>query len=56
MKPALAIVPDATDGPPIDITALNRADIKARNWSAVHIAADRRQPVAIEDCKKRTWR
>jgi hypothetical protein len=54
MKPALHLV--ARQSEPIDITALNRADIAKRDWSAVHIAADRRQPVAIEDCKKRTWR
>jgi hypothetical protein len=39
----------------IDITALNRADIKARDWSAVHIAADRRAPVDLAEPVKRTW-
>ena len=54
MKPSLAIVtPDTTA--PIDIAALQRADIKKRDWSAMHIAADRRPPVEIEAPRKRTW-
>ena len=43
------------EAPPIDINALQRADIRKRDWSAMHIAADRRPPVDIEAPRKRTW-
>lgn len=50
-KPKLRIVEEA----PADVTALLRKDIEARDWSKVHIAADRREPVIIPDRIKRTW-
>jgi hypothetical protein len=55
VKPSLAIVPDETRDPPIDVTALLRAEIKARNWAKVHIDADRRAPVYLAEPVKRTW-
>jgi hypothetical protein len=65
MKPALAIVANEATIEVARAASLAgakhicdeaRTEIAKRNWTAVHIAADRRQPVAIEDCKKRTWR
>lgn len=35
------------DPRPIDITALIRADIEARDWGRVHVEADRRDPVEL---------
>lgn len=40
--------------PPKDITGLLRADIAKRDWARVHIAADRRAPIAIGE--RRPWR
>lgn len=52
---ALRIV--STDEPPIrDLQARMRAEIAQRDWSAVHVAADRRQPIALFDRIARTWR
>lgn len=48
----LRIVPDE----PVDIHAIGRAAIEARDWGAVHIAADKRAPVALADARKRGWR
>lgn len=39
----------------IDITKLLRAEIIVRDWPGVHVAADRRQPIEIEDAPKRGW-
>jgi flagellar basal body P-ring protein FlgI len=39
---------------PVDITLAIRDEIKARNWAAVHIAADRRPFLALGETKK--WR
>lgn len=49
MKPAkhLHAVPKDAPEPPIDITLALRADIKARDWSACHIAADKRRPIFL---------
>lgn len=42
---------------PVDITALIRADIAKRDWDAVQVAADRREPVEIGESRlRRTWR
>jgi hypothetical protein len=38
--------------PPIDIGALQRADIAARDWASVHVEADRRGAVEIADVRK----
>jgi hypothetical protein len=52
-KPSLRIVNEQ----PLDIAALNRADIEKRDWSAVHISGDRRAPVYLPDRVKRNlWR
>jgi hypothetical protein len=48
----LSLVPEQ----PLDIAALNRADIEKRDWSAVHVAGDRRAPVYLPDRVKRLWR
>jgi hypothetical protein len=39
-----------------DVTALLRAEIEARDWSAVHVAADRRKPVDLPEFNRRVWR
>jgi hypothetical protein len=39
---------------PVDITLAMRDEIKARNWAAVHIAADRRPFLALGDFRR--WR
>ena len=39
----------------IDIAALQRTDIRARDWAAVHIAGDRRAAVVIEGGSRRIW-
>ena len=56
---ALRLIPTAPEptpqDAPKDITAMLRAEIRARNWAAVHIAGDRRQPLFIADAPKRTW-
>lgn len=41
MKPKLKLVADE----PKDITTLLRADIEKRDWSRVHIEADKRKPL-----------
>jgi hypothetical protein len=38
----LRSVPKPTDEPPVDITLAMRADIEARDWGAMHVAADKR--------------
>lgn len=53
-RPALKAVPDAREER-IDVTALIRADIRQRDWAAVHVAADRRPFVAWADAPKRIW-
>lgn len=40
---------------PIDITALNRADIGARDWSACHIAGDKSKAVDLPPSRKWKW-
>jgi hypothetical protein len=40
---------------PDDVTMLLRADILKRDWSACHVEADRRRPVAVPDQRKRLW-
>lgn len=46
MKPALTLVP--RDEPePIHLSELQRADRKRIDWNAVHLAADKREPVNI---------
>ena len=51
MKPKLAIVTDEPQ-PRIDIYANWRAEIRTRDWAAMHIRADRREPVALGDTRK----
>ena len=38
------------------IASLNRADIAARDWGAVHTAADRAEPLKIGERRKWGWR
>jgi len=52
----LHAVPAAPKEPPIDVTALLRADIAKRDWTGVHVAADRRPFLAWPDTPKRIWR
>lgn len=41
---------------PIDITALNRADVgDAERWAKCHVEGDRRAPVWLPDRVKRGW-
>lgn len=40
---------------PVDITALIRADIDKRDWDAVQIAGDKRQPVDLGETRKGGW-
>jgi hypothetical protein len=53
-KPALKLVDQAEQ--PTDITHELRKDIEARDWSRVHIAADRSAPVFLPDRVRRIWR
>lgn len=54
-KPRLHAVQQVPAVKPADITALLRQDIAARDWSAVHVAADRRAPLFLADRPKRMW-
>jgi len=49
----LKLVPNA---PAIDITLLQRADIKKRDWAKCHIEGDRRRPIWLPDMVRRIWR
>lgn len=57
MKPALHVVAKQPKAPPPDLSyeARERRHIMARNWNAVHIAADRRAPISLADRIKRAW-
>lgn len=52
---ALRIIAPASPEP-VDIYASWRAEIAARDWRNVHIRGDRRQPVMLEDQRRRVWR
>jgi hypothetical protein len=41
---------------PIDIQALNRADIERRDWSACHCAGDKGEPLLSWSRVRRPWR
>lgn len=56
MKQARTFVPRVVNAEPLDITLAIRADIKARDWDAVHIAGDRRKPIWLPDMVRRLWR
>jgi hypothetical protein len=56
MAARLRSVPQQQPEQPVDITLALRADIKARDWAAVHVAGDRRAPVFLPDCVRRAWR
>ena len=45
----------AAEEPPVHIGDLIRADVATRDWRAMHIAADRRQPIALGDSRKGGW-
>jgi hypothetical protein len=46
---------ELVEDPPLDIAALNRADIRERDWSRCHIAGDRAKPLPFFERIKRTW-
>lgn len=48
--------PRLVDTEPLDITLAIRADIKARDWGAVHIAGDRQKPIWLPERVRRLWR
>ena len=52
MKPRLHAVPAASE--PLDITALNRAAILERDWSACHVAGDKGPRINLPE-KRRKW-
>jgi hypothetical protein len=37
-----------------DVTALNHADIRRRNWDRMHVIADRRLPFMLGDARVRS--
>lgn len=46
-----------THRPVVDIYAGWRAEIAARDWGLVHVAADKREPVDIAETRlRRAWR
>jgi hypothetical protein len=47
--------PERTDET-LDIALLNRRDIAARDWSAVHVASHRRPAIKLADAVRRVWR
>lgn len=49
----LRIVPDTQEV--VDIAALIRADIKERNWAAVHVQADKRPFLLLPERRKWRW-
>jgi hypothetical protein len=53
MSVRLKVVPAVPDRP-VDITLAMRDEIKARNWAAVHIAADKRPFLDLGDSRR--WR
>jgi hypothetical protein len=55
MKPSKLRVVAEADEQSVDITMLNRADIKARDWARCHIEADRRAPMPFYQRVVRTW-
>ena len=50
-KPKLRLVEQ-----PVDINALNRADIASRDWARVMIEGDRRPSIELPDRPLRLWR
>lgn len=47
------------EGQPQSLTAYEseqRRHIMSRDWSAVHVRADRSAPIFLPDTHKRTWR
>jgi hypothetical protein len=46
----LRVVP--VEPPTVDLYANWRAEIRARDWAGMHIAADRRSPVEIADVRR----
>jgi hypothetical protein len=53
MKPKLAII--KTTHRPVDITALLRAEIEARDWERVHVTSHRSAAIELPDRPKRSW-
>ncbi len=52
MTARLKLIDQGATKPPRDIYAAWKADIAAVNWSATHIAGDRRAPVELADTRK----
>jgi hypothetical protein len=53
MSAKLKLVPAKSEV--IDIYAADKARIASIDWSRVHIAGDRRQPIDLPDTRKRSW-
>lgn len=57
MATALRLVGAPEDRPPsTDYEWQERQRIGARDWAAIHIAADRRAPIMLPDRIRRLWR
>lgn len=56
MKPARHLTIVAERPPAVDLYVNWRADIRARDWAAVHIAADKRQPIELAPARRWGWR
>lgn len=56
-KAPLRIVRETHRPVVMDITALLRADIAKKDWDAVQVAGDRREPVDLPETRlRRLWR
>lgn len=56
-KPALVLVDQAEQpAPSYAYEAEQRRRIASKNWAAIHIAGDRREPLSLPDRVKRVWR
>lgn len=40
---------------PVDITALNRAAIEARDWDAAMVWGDKQKPVSLPERTRKAW-
>lgn len=55
MKTRLHAVPSPADEP-LDISALIRADVQARDWASVHVNGDRGPAISLGQRIRRVWR
>lgn len=57
MKPRAALrVVGAEPAPDLSYEARERRYVLSRDWAAVHVAGDRREPVNIPERVRRWWR